>query len=494
MHDRYDRYEVLGPLGSGSSGRTLKARDTATEELVAIKELAIASIGDWKQVELFEREGRALANLNHPAIPRYLDAFHLEDEGGLRYFLVQELVDGESLDQPLARGERFDDADAWDFLTQLLDVLEYLHGLSPPVVHRDIKPSNIIRRPDGRFALIDFGAVQALNPDTMGGSTIVGTSGYMPPEQLLGRAAPASDLYALGATAVHLLSGVPPHELPMERMKLRFEGVVTASREVVAALDGMLEPAIERRVRTAAEVRALLHAGATSAESATPASGAATQVPAPMRDLLAARPPSPQATVSLQGDRLELNLTTMVFGRATSGCAVAGFGTIVSALVATCSGIASESGVTVVVVLVLGLVATGVLTGLGGRSSQTAETLRVDGAGVTLEHYRVHRKTGELCHPVRRTLPLHEVAGVWARVPPEGVVELAWHRHLVRAEVAMKWNYGLVIPSHRGGEMRFGNALAVAGTTSATTELIWLTALVSRHLEGLSETSEETST
>ena len=129
-----------------------------------------------------------------------------------------------------------------DLIDQMLDILSYLHAKSPPVVHRDIKPSNIIARPDGSYALIDFGAVQTIVQDTVGGSTVVGTAGYSPPEQMMGRAVPASDLYALGATAVALLSGESPSDLPVERMKIRFRQAIDVDDELGAFLDRLLAP------------------------------------------------------------------------------------------------------------------------------------------------------------------------------------------------------------------------------------------------------------
>ena len=90
-----------------------------------------------------------------------------------------------------------------EIATGLLGVLDYLHGRAPPVIHRDIKPSNVLLRPDGTPALIDFGGMRAWQPAGAAGATVVGTFGYMAPEQAAGQATPASDLYALGATLLH---------------------------------------------------------------------------------------------------------------------------------------------------------------------------------------------------------------------------------------------------------------------------------------------------
>ncbi len=254
----HGRYEILSVLGQGAQGKTYLARDRETAEQVAIKELVLQQVEDWKAIELFEREGEALRHLDHPGIPAYVDKFHIHSEDGSeRFFLVQEFVDGEDYER-LLEGLTWSEREAKDFLGQVLDILVYLQSRSPPVVHRDLKPSNIMRRRDGRVALIDFGAVQSVIPKAGGGSTIIGTSGYMPVEQLMGRAVPATDLFALGATVVHLLSGRHPADLPVHEMRLQFESFVNISDEFAHYLRSLLEPLVERRFQTATEARAAL--------------------------------------------------------------------------------------------------------------------------------------------------------------------------------------------------------------------------------------------
>jgi serine/threonine protein kinase len=257
------RFEVVGLLGVGGQGRTWLARDTELGEEVALKELALGRVDDWKAVELFEREGNLLRALDHAAIPRYVLAFHDEPEGqqgGARLFLAQEYVAGRSLDDELEH-THWDEAKATALLRAMLDVLGYLHGLSPPVVHRDLKPSNIMRLDTGGFALIDFGAVSTVSSGLTGGSTVVGTSGYMPLEQFMGRAVPSTDIYALGATLVHLLSRRHPADLPMVRSRLQFEDACNVSDAFAEVLRRMLEPNVEDRFQSAAEVVRALEEG-----------------------------------------------------------------------------------------------------------------------------------------------------------------------------------------------------------------------------------------
>jgi hypothetical protein len=258
-----DRYELGARLGDGVFARTHAGRDLQTGGEVVIKEVTVKGLPDWKPVELLEREARALAGLEHPGVPRLVDAFQedLPGEGSVMY-LVVERVAGETLGALIGRGHRWTEAAARRLLEALLDTLAYLHGLSPPVVHRDIKPSNIVVRPDGAPVLVDFGAVRDLAARSAGGGlTVVGTAGYMPPEQAMGRAMPASDLFALGATMVHALSHHHPAELPRDGLSLRFDDLVGVPPPFVRILEKMLEPDLKRRYQRAADVLSDLRAG-----------------------------------------------------------------------------------------------------------------------------------------------------------------------------------------------------------------------------------------
>jgi serine/threonine protein kinase len=253
----------LGPkLGSGGQGHTYLARDEKDlgpgERLVAIKELKLGEAG-WKRFDLFEREARVLAKLRHPGIPRYLD--RLEGDKGT-FYLVMEQAPGESL-RALAARRRFSEDEIRDIADQLLGILEYLHGMDPPVVHRDIKPANVLRARDGRVSLVDFGGVRdALRDDGEGGSTMVGTFGYMAPEQLHGEATPRTDLYALGATLVALCGGIEPEKVPRKGLKMdlgkRLRGVSPDLRKLVERL---VEPDADKRPASADEARRLLRGG-----------------------------------------------------------------------------------------------------------------------------------------------------------------------------------------------------------------------------------------
>src|SRR6185369_13107854 len=135
---------------------TLEARDAARGgRAVAIKRFDVRGAKSWKDVELAEREARVLASLDHPLLPKYVE--HFEEDGSL--YLVMEKVDGETLDTICRRDGARSEAEVARFIVCASEALAYLHGRTPPVVHRDIKPRNVVRRPDGSFVLVDFGAV-----------------------------------------------------------------------------------------------------------------------------------------------------------------------------------------------------------------------------------------------------------------------------------------------------------------------------------------------
>lgn len=125
-----------------------------------------------KKLELFEREAQILAKLKHPAIPKYLDYFQKDTTDNRFFYIVQELAEGRSLADLVAAGERFPEIEARRIALEILQILQYLHGLNPPVIHRDIKPSNIVRRKDGRIFLVDFGAVQTVYRETVALSSV----------------------------------------------------------------------------------------------------------------------------------------------------------------------------------------------------------------------------------------------------------------------------------------------------------------------------------
>ena len=209
------RYEVIKVLGLGGMGAVYQARDlrfTGAQRLCALKEI-ISATHDPKlrqvAVQSFEREANLLASLNHPAIPKIYDYF----SEGVRNYLVLEFIEGMDLEAVL-RSTRapLPVERVVDWAIQICDVLSYLHGQNPPIIFRDLKPSNIMIRPPNHIVLIDFGIARVFRSGQKG--TMIGTEGYSPPEQYRGIASTAGDLYALGATLHHLLTGRDPRRHP----------------------------------------------------------------------------------------------------------------------------------------------------------------------------------------------------------------------------------------------------------------------------------------
>jgi serine/threonine protein kinase len=273
------RYQLKQQLGNNAGRQTWLAVDLATQtrERVIVKLLPFSPQIHWDDLKLFEREAQVLKHLNHPCIPKYRDYFSTEPSNSseLPWFgLVQDYIQGDCLQQLLKKGKRFTEAGAKKVAIQLLEILIYLHELSPPVLHRDIKPSNIIWGKNRQVYLVDFGAVQEKAKAEGATFTVVGTGGYAPPEQLWGRAVPASDLYALGATLIHLLTGTAPVDLPQRQMRLQFREQVSLTPSFAHWLETLTHPDPELRFSNArAALEALQASGSPSSSLLTAATG-----------------------------------------------------------------------------------------------------------------------------------------------------------------------------------------------------------------------------
>jgi serine/threonine protein kinase len=272
-----ERYRIVAVLGRGGVATTYKVEPLTGGEPLALKELALRGVRDWKIVELFEREGQTLRALDHPSIPRYVDAFEAEGPRGRCFYLAQALAPGRSLADRIADEWRPSEAEVRRIVDATLEILEYLHERTPPVLHRDIKPANLVLADDGVVRLVDFGAVQLLVGTQTGGSTLVGTYGYIAPEQLRGYATPATDIYGLAATALHLATRRTIADVPHrgQRVDLRKLPLSPGLRRFI---ERGLEPDPDRRLSDASRARQVLankHASARSRATVTVAAGLA---------------------------------------------------------------------------------------------------------------------------------------------------------------------------------------------------------------------------
>jgi serine/threonine protein kinase len=216
-----DRYKIIELVGRGGMGATYHAEDLRLQgRFCAVKEAIPDPDAGPEELqqsrEQFYQEASTLARLDHPNLPKVSDYFSEDD----RDYLVMDFVPGQDLKEMLANalheGHALPERQVLSWAEQLCNALEYMHTQDPPVLHRDIKPSNIKITPSGNVKLVDFGLVKVLVPDEERTITVVqgrGTAQYIPLEQYggdTGHTDARSDIYSLGATLYHLLTGEPP--------------------------------------------------------------------------------------------------------------------------------------------------------------------------------------------------------------------------------------------------------------------------------------------
>lgn len=274
------RYIPLKLLGRGGFGAAFLARDRYTPmmRLCVVKQFQPSGNLTLEQLEvaqrLFEREAEVLESLGnrHTQIPDLLAFFELDVQsrtpGEMEkfFYLVQEFVDGKNMEELLDEKGRFSEEEVTEMLTEILKVLQFVHNNRS--IHRDIKPSNIMRHQDGRYYLLDFGAVkQVTTTASMVGqpvrrSTGIYSKGFAPPEQTTGgNITPATDLYALAVTCIVLLSGKNPPDLIDARTNdWNWKNYIRVSDRLAGVLDRMLLSAPNQRFQSADEVMAALKA------------------------------------------------------------------------------------------------------------------------------------------------------------------------------------------------------------------------------------------
>ncbi len=271
------RYLPVRLLGQGGFGAAFLARDRYTPAMrQCVAKLLQPSVSLTPAQltiaqNLFEREAAVLEELGneHPQIPSLLAFFELTVpslQGGKNdqfFYLVQEFIDGENLEQELAVKSKFSESEIMVVLREILKVLDFVHSRGS--IHRDIKPANIMRGKNGRLYLLDFGAVKQVTQSAGSGkaSTGIYSLGYAPPEQMNGQEVyPATDLYALAVTCITLLSGLQPTELfDSYRNEWNWHSRVQISSRLREVLDRMLLSAPSQRFQSTAEVEAALNSG-----------------------------------------------------------------------------------------------------------------------------------------------------------------------------------------------------------------------------------------
>jgi len=299
------RYEIVRTLGQGAFGHTLLARDRQLDRHVAIKLLDTRGRDDAKAYELFRREAEVLRTVRHHGIPEVYETLQETWQGAPAAFLVMEYIEGTSLEQVIDQKRSLDAGEAVNLFLELLGILDYLHSRVPPILHRDIKPSNIILRPNGFPALVDFGSVRRvfMTPEESG-STIAGTYGYMPYEQYMGQATPASDLYATAATFLHLLTGRAPRDFMNDEGRIQVPATLPGEPRLGAVIARLLRPSPAERYASARDVRSALVADVPTGHALALSGGRRALTPATKTTrMVLALPPVPR---QLRGDTKEL--------------------------------------------------------------------------------------------------------------------------------------------------------------------------------------------
>ena len=260
-----NRYLLLKALAQGGFGATFLAQDESLpgEPICVIKQLRpLATAPQVLEMarELFAREAKTLGKVgHHPQVPRLLDYF----EDNQQFYLVQEYVNGSTLQEEVKRSGPFSETGVKQFLSEILSILQYIHDRQ--VIHRDIKPANLIRRAeDGKIVVIDFGAVKdqvtqtttSQSQQTALTAYAIGTSGFAPPEQIAKRPVYASDIYAVGVTCIYLLSGKYPQDLDYNPLtgEMLWQRKVQVTDHFGEVLRKMLEVSVQRRYQSASEV------------------------------------------------------------------------------------------------------------------------------------------------------------------------------------------------------------------------------------------------
>ena len=255
-----NRYSIKKNLGARQGRRTLHGYDQSRNRQVIIKYLCYEDPLQPADIRRFRKETEVLKALAHPAIPAYCDSFDINAHGYHGLMLVQDYIEGQSLYALIQAQRFFTESDVRALAGQVLAILDYLHSQEPAIVHRDIKPSSLVLSEPlhnklGQVYLVDFGLVQLANDNRAVANEpilISGTPGYRPPEQLGDRAVPATDLYSLGATLVHLATGQHPTTLPQRGLHMLFsQELGHINRPLKAWLRWLTQPKQHKRPTSA---------------------------------------------------------------------------------------------------------------------------------------------------------------------------------------------------------------------------------------------------
>lgn len=244
------KYEILKEIGRGGMSFVYLAMDTHLNRNWAVKEVRKRGSGknDEIVVNSLLAEANMVKRLDHPALPRIVDII----DTGETIYIVMDFIEGESLDKILSEYGAQPEEKVIDWAMQVCDVFSYLHSQKPPIIYRDMKPANLMLKPNGNISIIDFGIAREYKEQNLADTTVLGTKGYAPPEQYSGQTDPRSDIFALGMTMHHLLTGVDPRNgepyVPVRQWNPEL------SEGIEAIINKCVEPAAENRYQSCAEL------------------------------------------------------------------------------------------------------------------------------------------------------------------------------------------------------------------------------------------------
>lgn len=237
------KYEILTEIGHGGMSVVYLAMDTHLNKQWAVKEIRKKGNGrnDEVIVNSLLAEANMMKRLDHPSLPRIVDII----DNGVTIFVVMDYIEGESLDKILAEYGAQPEELVVGWAKQLCDALSYLHSQKPPIIYRDMKPANVMLKPEGNIKIIDFGIAREYKEQNLADTTVLGTKGYAPPEQYSGQTDARSDIFALGMTMHHLLTGIDPRTGEAYAPVRMWNPEVSEGVEMI--IDKCVQPALENR-------------------------------------------------------------------------------------------------------------------------------------------------------------------------------------------------------------------------------------------------------
>lgn len=244
------KYEILKEIGRGGMSVVYLAMDTRLNKQWAVKEIRKRGNGRKDQVAVNSLlvEANLMKKLDHPALPRIVDI--LDD--GRTIFIIMDYIEGRSLDRVLKEKGPAPEEKVTDWAMQLSDALGYLHSQKPPIIYRDLKPGNIMLKPEGTVKIIDFGIAREFKGENLSDTTALGTEGYAAPEQYSGQTDERSDIYALGMTMHHLLTGADPKNAGGYKPARQYDASI--SEGIEAIINKCVEPAAQNRYQSCGEL------------------------------------------------------------------------------------------------------------------------------------------------------------------------------------------------------------------------------------------------